>query len=498
MTVVGDHRGMADFDVAIIGGGLNGVSIARDAAGRGLRVVLFEQHDLGGSAAMAAPHLMHGNFIDLEHGAALRVRSALAEREVGLRTAPHLVRPTRFILPVHSEERPPAMLRAGLYVYDRLAAKTSLPRSETLDLTIHEMGHPLKRSFGIGFAYSDCTVDETRLVVLNAVDAAARGAVICTGARCVRADRSEVWKLAVINRGRREVVTARALVNASGPWMQTVSETVLRLPVVQTSLRRVSQIVVKRVFDHDNVYVLQNSDRRMIYAIPYQRDFTLISAAEQAFAGDPAIMSAGAADVAYLCTAASRYFREKIEPADVVHAIAGPVVVDGRDSKRRLRRDGFIKLDRRSGEAPLLTVFGGVTTTTRRRAEAALTRLSPFFMTSPPWTATAPLPGGDFPSHMFDGQVERARQRWPFLSENHARRLIAAYGTRLNGILGAAKSMADLGPRFGDDLTGAEALYLMTTEWARFADDILWRRSKLGLTMSTQDREALAQFMAVA
>lgn len=486
MVTVGDHRGMADVDIAIIGGGLNGVCLARDAAGRGLRVALFEQNDLGGGAASAAPHLMYGNFIDLEHGNALRVRAALAERDVALRAAPHLVRPMRFVLPVHSEERPPAMLRAGLFVYDRLAARSSLPGPEILDLTIDEAGHPLKRSPGLALAWTDCIVDESRLVVLTAVDAAARGASIRTGARCVWADRSKIWKLTVINRGQRETVTARVLVNASGAWTRQVAETVLHLPAVQASFAKASQIVVRRILDRDFVYALQNDDRRMIYAIPYQRDFTLIGTSERGYGGDPAMVSAGADDLAYLCTAASRYFRERVEPADVVHAMAG-CVAQG-------RRDGFAQLNRKRGEAPLLTAGGGATTSARRRAERALAQLAKLFAASPSWTATEPLPGGDS-QELFDDQVDHAGKRWPFLSERHAHRLVAAYGTRIERILGAAKSMDDLGPRFGDDLTGAEVRYLMREEFARFGDDILWRRSKLGLSMSRQDRGALAEFM---
>ena len=481
---------MADVDLAIIGGGLNGVSIARDAAGRGLRVALFEQNDLGGGAATAAPHLMHGDFIALERGRAPHVRAALSERDTALRTAPHLVRPTRFILPLHANERPPAVLRAGLFFYDRLAGQSQLPRPEILDLTIDEAGHPLKRSLGLALGWSDCTVDESRLVVLNAVDAAARGASIHTGARCVWAERSEVWKLSIVNRGRREHITARALVNASGAWTRQVAETVLHLPAVQASFTKASQIVVKRLFDHDNVYAFQNDDRRMIYAIPFHREFTLIGMSERGFEGDPAMVSAGAQDIVYLCNAASRYFRERVEPADVLHAMAGCVADD--------RRDGFIKISRRRGEAPLLTVIGSATTGTRRRAERALAQLSRFFTASRPWTANAPLPGGDFSHDAFDDRVDDARERWSFLGERHARRLISAYGTRIELILGAAKSMDDLGPRFGDDLTGAEVRYLMKEEFARFADDILWRRSKLGLTMSRPDRDALAAFMAAA
>ncbi len=488
---------MADVDIAIIGGGLNGVSIARDAAGRGLRVALFEQNDLGVGAAPASPHLMHGNFIDLERGHALRVRRALNERDIALRTAPHLVRPRRFVLPVHADERPPAMLRAGLYAYDRLAPKGDLPRSEALDLTIHEAGHPLKRSLGLALAWSDCTVDESRLVVLTAVDAAARGALIRTGARCVWAERSDVWRLAVVNRGRRENVTARALVNASGAWTRAVAESVLHLPAVQASFAKVSQIVVKRMFDRDDVYVLQNDDRRMIYAIPYYRDFTLIGTSERGFNGDPAVMAAGADDIAYLCAAVSRYFRERIEPADVVHVMAGGHMAAG--------RDGFMKLDRKSGKAPLLTVIGGVTTGARRRAEIAMARLTSYFKASPDstrsWTAGSSLPGGDFESNSWgalDDQITHTRKRWAFLNEHHARRLVEAYGTRVEQILGAAKSMDDLGPVFGDDLTGSEVRYLMREEFARFADDVVWRRSKLGLMMSRQDCAALETFMAAA
>ena len=242
---------------------------------------------------MASSHLMHGDFIALERGRARHVRTALAERDIALRAAPHLVRPTRFILPLHADERPPAMLRAGLFFYNRLAGQSRLPRPEILDLTIDEAGHPLKRSLGLALAWSDCMVDETRLVALNAVDAAARGASIRTGARCVWAERSDVWKLTILNRGRRETVTARALVDASGAWTRRVAETVLHLPTVQASFAKISQIVVRRIFDHDNVYVLQNDDRRMIYAIPFHRDFTLIGLSECGFDGDPVTASPG-------------------------------------------------------------------------------------------------------------------------------------------------------------------------------------------------------------
>jgi glycerol-3-phosphate dehydrogenase len=490
---LGGVAGVADYDLAIIGGGLNGASVARDAAGRGLRVILLEQGDLGAAASSASPRLIHGDLAALERRALLRVRAALAERDIWLRIAPHLVRPMRFVIPAHSDERPASVLRPGLLLYDWLASCKRLPASATVDLTHHPIGNALKRPFGTAFEYSDCVVDDSRLVVLNAVDAAERGADIRTGARCVRADRLDVWRLVTIDRGRRRVITARALANASGAWTASVAETVLRMPPPNVGAAKMSQIVVRRLFDTDNVYVFQNSDRRLIFASPYERDFTLIGSVGQAFKGDPAAVSMDASEVAYLCDAANRYFRERVEPVDVIRTVSGANMVM---NPKRAGRDGSMAFDRRRGKAPLLTIFGGDVTTSRLRAERAVSRLTPFYPMSPRWTAKAALPGGDFAPAGFDGEVDFARERWRFLTENEARRLVAAYGTRLKDVLGDAASRAELGPAFGAELTGAEVRYLMTKEWARFPDDILWRRSKLGLTMPPQDREALAQFMA--
>jgi glycerol-3-phosphate dehydrogenase len=488
---------MADYDLAIIGGGLNGVSIARDAAGRGLRVILLEQGDLGSAASAASPRLVHGDLAVLERRRLRRVRRQLAERDIWLRIAPHLVRPMRFAIPAHSDERPPWLLRAGLWLYDRLASASQLPAAVTVDVTHHPLGNALKRPFGTAFEYSDCVVDDSRLVIANAVDAAERGAVIRTGARCVRADRLDVWRLAAIDRGRRRVITARALVNASGAWTASVAETVLRLPPPRAGANQIGQIVVRRLFDTDNVYVFQNKDRRLIFASPYERDFTLIGTVGHAFKGDPAAVSMAAADVAYLCDAANRYFRERVEPSDVIRTISGAnLAVDPASS--RAARDGAMTFEARRGKAPLLTIFGGDVTTSRLRAERAVSKLTPFYPMSPRWTANAPLPGGDFAWARFDDEVDRARERWRFLGEAEAQRLVAAYGTRLAAVLGEAQERTDLGPAFGPELTAAEVRYLMTREWARFPDDILWRRSKLGLTMPAADREALAAFMATA
>jgi glycerol-3-phosphate dehydrogenase len=481
---------MADYDLAIIGGGLNGVAIARDAAGRGLRVILLEQDDLGAAASSASSRLIHGDLAVLERRGFLRVRAALAERDIWLRTAPHLVRPMRFVVPAHAEERPPELLRVGLWLYDKLA-RSRLPKSETLDVTHHPIGNALKRPLGLALQYSDCVVDDSRLVVLNAVDAAERGAAIRIGARCVRADRSDSWRLMVIDRGYRTVISARALVNATGAWTNLIAENVLRMPPPPLALRKLSQIVVPKLFDSDNVYVFQNSDKRLIFASPYAHDFTLIGSVGQMFKGDPAVVSASVGEIAYLCHAANRYFRQQIGPVDVVRAVAGANAVMDHDGSR----DGAMTFDAGKGRAPLLTLFGGDVTMSRKRAEIAVAKLVPFYPMSRRWTAKAPLPGGDFVRSSFDDQVDRAQARWRFLSENQAGRLVAAYGTRFEAVLGDAKSRDDLGPRFGEDLTGAEVRYLMTKEWARFPDDVLWRRSKLGLTMQPSDREALAAFM---
>lgn len=486
---------MADYDLAVIGGGLNGVSLARDAAGRGLRVILLEQGDLGGAASSATSRLVHGDLAALERRGFLRVRAALAERDVWLDIAPHLVRPIRFVIPAHPNERPPLRLRTGLWLYDRLAGRGRLPEATTLDVTHHPIGDALKRPIGTAFEYSDCLVDDSRLVVLTALDAAERGAEIRTGARCVRADRERNWRLAVIDRGHRRVLTARALANTTGAWSTSTAETVLRQPQPRVTARRVSQIVVPRLFDVDAIYVFQNSDGRLIFASPYMRVFTLIGSVTHPFTGDPAVVTAPAADIAYLCTAANRYLRQQIQPVDVVRIISGANMMFSRGGDAAAMA-GVMRFSVRRSKAPLLTMFGGDVTTVRRRAERAVSRLARSLPMGRRWTATAPLPGGDFAWDHFDTEVDAARERWRFLGEPEAQRLVGAYGSRLTEVLGDAKTRNDLGQSFGPELTEAELRYLMTKEWARFPDDVLWRRSKLGLAMPPAAQEALATFMA--
>jgi glycerol-3-phosphate dehydrogenase len=492
---------MAQFDVAIVGGGVNGTAVARDAAGRGLKVLLVEQGDLASGTSSASSKLMHGGLRYLARRKFRLVAEALREREVMMRTAPHLVHPLRFVLPTADSGRSVLALRLGLFIYDRLGGRKSLPGSAALNLTHHAYGAPLRRRFTFGFEYSDCHVDDSRLVVLNAVDAAERGAVIRTRTRCMRADRAEEWTLILNARGRREVVSARSLVNAAGPWVSQVAETVLRAPSpVRVRLVKGSHIVVPRMFEHSGAYVLPLPDRRIVFALPFADNFTLIGTTEQDFVGDLAAPAPTAEEVAYLCAAANAYFRHAIDPADVVWSFAGVRALcdDGAANAADVSRKYILALDRPYRGAPLLTVYGGKITTARRLAETAVSKIAHFFVCQPAWTAHAPLPGGEFAGEGVDAHVAATQRRWPFLAPGHARRLALAYGVRTARVLADAQKMDDLGARFGPDLTEAEVLYLMRHEWAETADDILWRRSKTGLAASKHDREALAGFMTSA
>jgi glycerol-3-phosphate dehydrogenase len=490
---------MADFDLAIVGGGINGTGIARDAAGRGLRVLLVEQSDLASGTSSASTKLIHGGLRYLEHGWLRLVREALIEREVMLRMAPHLIRPMRFLLPPEPGLRPAWMLRLGLFVYDHLGGRKILPATRTVTLADGPLGAPLKRPFDHGFEYSDCVADDARLVVLNALDAAERGALIRTRTRCVGMERDKDWRLVLEVRGRRDIASARVLVNASGPWLKLFAANVLRETApVPARLDKGSHIVVRRLFEHDRGYVFQSRDGRIVFALPYQHGFTLIGTTDQSFGGDPGAVAPGTDEIAYLCEVANQYFRERIAPADVVWSFAGvrSLYDDGSKRAQDVTRDYVLTLDEASGKAPLLTVYGGKITTYRRLAEHALDRLAHVVKAGPPWTAQAHLPGGEFPHDGLDTLVATTRRSHPFLSEPHAQRLVRAYGTRVERVIGAAHSLEDLGPCLGADLTGAEVRYLMEQEWALTEDDVLWRRSKLGLRVSFEERERLARFMA--
>jgi glycerol-3-phosphate dehydrogenase len=490
---------VADFDLAVIGGGINGAGIARDAAGRGLRVVLLEQNDLASGTSSASSKLIHGGLRYLEHGEFRLVREALREREVLLRAAPHLIRPLRFVLPLDTMRRSPLLLRLGLLVYDWIGRRKILPGTRELDLLTDEAGQPLRRTLHHAYEYSDCFADDSRLVVLSAVDAAERGAVIRTRTRCVRAERTDTWRLILNVRGQRDVVTARVLVNAAGAWVEAVAEAVLRQrPQHRLRLDKGSHIVVRRFFNHDRAYILQAADRRVVFAIPFERDFTLIGTTDQSFSDNPAAVAPSGEEITYLCGVVNEYFREPIGASDVVWAYAGvrSLYDDGARRPQDIGRDYALILDERFGEAPLLTVYGGKITTYRRLAEEVLGRLAHFFPRSQSWTTQSPLPGGDFVYDGVDTLVERTRRSWPFIAEDQVRRMVHAYGTRVEKVLKDVAQADDLGLNLGADLTAAEVRYLMQKEWAQTADDVLWRRSKLGLRFSEKQREALESFMA--
>jgi glycerol-3-phosphate dehydrogenase len=490
---------MAEFDLAIIGGGVNGAAIARDAAGRGLRVLLVEQNDLGSGTSSASSKLVHGGLRYLQHAAFRLVREALGEREVLLRMAPHIVRPLRFMLPPTGGFRHAAMLRAGLFIYDRLAGRDILPGTRTVDLTHHPVGQPLKRNFRYGFEYSDCSVDDARFVVLMALDAKERGADIRTRTRCVRAERRDEWELVLNSRGRRQTATARVLVNAAGPWIGQVAETVLRVPLSDgVRLVKGTHIVVRRDFNHDRAYTFEAPDGRVVFALPFAQDFTLIGTTDEPFIGDVSAPAPTVGEIVYLCDAVNRYLRTTIAPDEVLWAFAGVRSLhdDGSKKPEDVTRDYTLTLDERFREAPVLTIYGGKITTARKLAEAALARLAHFFQLRPPWTAQSSLPGSEFAVGEFDFNLTRTRNRWPFLDETQAHRLFAAYGTRLERILGEAKDYDDLGPRFAGGVTGAEVRYLMQYEWAQTAEDVLWRRGKSGLIASAEESEALTRFIS--
>lgn len=496
-----DEAPVPDFDIAVVGGGINGAGIARDAAGRGLRVLLVEQADLAAGTSSASSKMIHGGLRYLEHAAFRLVHEALVERDVLLRVAPHIVRPMRFILPLSDEERPPWMIRLGLAIYDWLGRHKSLPRSRRINLVTDETGAPLLRRYTDGFDYWDCVVDDSRLVVLNAMDAAQRGADVRVHTRCVRAERAEVWRLTLQTHGRRGVVTARVLVNATGPWTSVFAESILRLPKPEpVRLVKGSHIVVPRLYDHGAAYILQNVDRRVVFVVPFARDFTLIGTTDENFSGDPGAVAPSGEEVNYLCGAVNGYFREPVGPDQVVWAFAGvrSLYDDGSRKAQDVTRDYVLAFDTGFRAAPLLNVYGGKITTYRRLAEAALAKLADYFILQPAWTSGAPLPGGDLKGEPIETFAERFKREHSYLPSAEADRLVHAYGTRADALVDGAQRLEDLGARFGDSLTAAEVRYLMRFEWAQSAEDVLWRRSKLGLSLNKQDSQKLAHFMAGA
>lgn len=483
------------FDIAIIGGGINGVGIARDAAGRGLSVLLVEQGDLGSGTSSASTKLIHGGLRYLEFYQFRLVRESLAEREVLLRAAPHIIWPLRFVLPFRSGGRPWWMLRAGLFIYDHLGGRQLLPPTQVLDLSTDPAGEPLQSDLHRGFEYSDCWADDARLVVLTARDAADRGATILPRTRCNEAHpNGDHW---VLSLSSGAVERAQVLVNAAGPSVSRVlSDVVGHSAPMRIRMVKGSHIVVPQLFRHDRCYLLQNPDGRICFAIPWQEDFTLIGTTDLDFTGDPTDVAISPAEIDYLCHAVSSWFRCPVSPADVVWSYAGvrPLRDDGATAAQEATRDYVLEL---IGTPPILSVFGGKITTFRRLAEAAMDRMAGLFPgLKSRWTANASLPGGDFPWDGFAALRDDLARRYRFLPLPTVTRLTRAYGTRAAALLGNAKSAADMGEKFGADLTQREVDWLVHTEWAGTAEDILWRRSKLGLRFAPAEVATLERYLA--
>jgi glycerol-3-phosphate dehydrogenase len=477
-------------DLLVIGGGVNGTGIARDAAGRGLSVLLCEQDDLAEHTSSASSKLIHGGLRYLEHYEFRLVREALIEREVLLRLAPHIIWPLRFVLPHSPEQRPAWMIRLGLFLYDHLGTRDKLPGSARLDLAHDPLGAPLKDQFATGFAYADCWVEDARLVVLNAMDAAERGAVILTRTRCAAARCSNRhWQVTLQPRdgGAARTVQARALINASGPWVSRfLTEQLGRPALKKVRLVKGAHIVVPKLYDHQSPYILQHTDGRVVFVIPYEQEFSLIGTTDSDYHGDPAEVAITDDEIDYLCAAVSRYLKQPVTSGQVRWAYAGvrPLYDDAAGDVSAVTRDYAFDLDTEAG-APLLSVFGGKITTYRKLAEHALEKLQPVLgFQRRTWTHARPLPGGDMPHADFDRFLGELTNRHPWLPSPLARRYGRAYGTRVDRLLDGAAGLSDLGEDFGDGLYEAEVDYLKTREWAISEQDILWRRSKLALHVS--------------
>jgi glycerol-3-phosphate dehydrogenase len=483
-------------DLLVIGGGVNGAGIAREAAGRGLKVLLAEQGDLAQGTSSASTKLIHGGLRYLEYYEFRLVREALKEREVLLANAPHIIWPLRFVLPHADHLRPAWMIRLGLFLYDHIGGRERLPASRSVDLRSDSVGAPLLPQFRKGFCYSDCWVEDSRLVVVNAMDAAERGAQILTRMRVVSARAAGGgWQAVLQDRsGARRTVSARGLVNAAGPWVAGVADAVIGRPLdAPIRLVKGSHIVVPKLFEGEQAYILQNEDRRIVFAIPYERRFTLIGTTDLNYLGDPASVAITPGEVDYLCSVIGRYFRKAVTPADVIWTYSGvrPLYDDKRESASAVTRDYVLRLDAQEG-APLLAVYGGKITTYRKLAEHALEKLAPHYPAlGRTWTAEAPLPGGDMPDRDFDRFFAGLLSRRPWLPERLARRWARAYGTRVEAMIGGADGINGLGRHYGDDLYQCEIDYLTSREWARSSTDILWRRSKLGLHLAPATIQAL-------
>jgi len=491
------------YDLLIIGGGINGAGIARDAAGRQLKVLLCEQSDLASATSSASTKLIHGGLRYLEHYEFSLVRESLKEREGLLRAAPHLVTPMRFILPHRKGLRPVWMIRLGLFLYDHIGGRERLPGSRQLRLLDSLEGEPLQRQFTVGFEYSDCWVDDARLVLSNLLDARKHGAEILTRTEFVRAQRHEShWSATLKGEdGRERTIEARAVINAAGPWVDEVLQRCLGEPGNRhVRLVKGSHIIVPRIFEGEHAYLLQHPDGRIGFVIPYLSDYSLIGTTDVPYEGDPAKVSCSAEEVNYLCTLANDYLLTSISASDVVSTYAGvrPLYDDGSDDASSITRDYVLDLRGRKGKrAPMLSVYGGKITTFRKLAEEALSKLQPLLrFTGKAWTEDATLAGGDIPGDL-PSLISKLHKHYPWLEPKTCERMARAYGSATWDLLGAATTYAELGKHFGADLYAAEVEWMQEQEWACTAEDVLWRRSKLGMEIDADGVSQLQTAMDI-
>lgn len=491
------------YDLAIIGGGINGCGIARDAAGRGLSVFLCEQGDLANGTSSASTKLIHGGLRYLEYYEFRLVREALREREVLLNAAPHIIWPLRFILPHHKGLRPSWLIRLGLFLYDHLGGRKLLPPTSSLDLLRDEAGQVLKQNYSKGFEYSDCWVMDSRLVVLNAMAAREKGADIRTHTPLLSAIRTgKQWQLQMYDTKTEQEYTVHAnvLVNASGPWLDELMPKISSIKrSKQIRMVKGSHIIVKQLFEHDRAYIFQNSDGRIVFAIPYENEFTLIGTTDVDFNGNPSEVAISEDEVDYLCKAASEYFTHDVEKKDVVSSFSGirPLFDDGKNKAQAATRDYVLQLDSGENEPPLLSIYGGKITTYRKLAESVIEKLQPYLPDSKgEWTETECLPGGDFHPNEFDSEISSLLVQSPFLSPTLATHLVRHYGSLAKKMTANITSKEELGTPFGHELYGFEVDYLIEQEWAESSDDILWRRTRMGLYLTEQQVIALDEYIA--
>lgn len=500
-----------DYDICVIGGGINGTGVARDAAGRGLKVLLVEAQDLASATSSASTKLVHGGLRYLEHYEFGLVKESLQEREMLLKAAPHIVWPLRFVLPHHSALRPIWMIKLGLFLYDTLAGRRNLKKSSSVNFNISKLGDPLKDEYLKGFEYSDCWVEDARLVVLNAVDAYERGADIMPKTACIglSADKEKnIWSVSLQNmiNGDQFKITAKSIVNAAGPWVRSVLDgsNLVKPDDGAPGVRLVqgSHIVIPRLYEGDHPYILQQKDGRIVFTIPYEHKFTLVGTTDKPYEGDASQVVISAEEIDYLCGAVNASFKKQITHDDIFWSYSGvrSLVDDGNANSSKVTRDYKLYLDEQYGP-PILSVFGGKITTYRVLGEEVIGKMMLALkaqgheVSGVPWTHDAVLPGGDMPNRNFEHFFQLQKPRYSFLPEALLRRYARAYGTRMEWFLAGVNKVDDMGRNFGDNVYEKEILHLMKHEFALTTQDILWRRSKLGLHISENTAAALEAAM---